>query len=237
MEADPAPAPEPLPEVATIPRQRWRLVLSRVAGSTGLVGRDLSEAWDSALDETGLPIHRPAGKTRSRIAFGAPALATIALERELADITLAAFCPAWTVRQELVGHLPAGWTLIDLHDVWLGAPALAGQVAAADYRIGLGPVDAGAVARAAVTVLRSPSLPRQRTKGGATVAYDLRPLLLDVTVADSGPPVVIRARTRFDPVLGTGRPEEVVAALGDALGQPLEAGIVVREGLILADEL
>jgi hypothetical protein len=69
------------------------------------------------------------------------------------------------------------------------------------------------------------------------VAYDLRPLLVDRAVAEAGPPTVIVARTRFHPELGTGRPEEVVAALGDALGAPIDVASVVRERLVLADEL
>lgn len=80
-------------------------------------------------------------------------------------------------------------------------------------------------------------LPRERVKGGATVRYDLRPLLLDVSVGDPGPPLLVRARTRFHPVLGTGRPEEVVAALGDQAHVSLVTRSVVRERLILADEL
>jgi hypothetical protein len=48
---------------------------------------------------------------------------------------------------------------------------------------------------------------------------------------------VVRARTRFHPSLGTGRPEEVLAALADALGRPLTASAIVRERLLLADEL
>ena len=74
-------------------------------------------------------------------------------------------------------------------------------------------------------------------KAGASVQYDLRPLLVDVAVADAGPPVVMRTRTRFDPVLGTGRPEEVVAAVAEAAGADLVIGAVVRERLILADDL
>jgi hypothetical protein len=194
-------------------------------------------AWETALDACALPVHRPIGKGRSRIALGAPVPAAIALEHELADVVLTEFCPAWTVREALAGRVPVGWELVDVHDVWLGAPALAGQVAAADYRIELGDADPEAIVRAAATVLASAHLPRERTKGAATVGYDLRPLLVDVTVADSGSPLVIRARTRFDPALGTGRPEEVVAALGDVVGVELTIGSVVRERLILADEL
>jgi hypothetical protein len=61
-------------------------------------------------------------------------------------------------------------------------------------------------------------------------------LLVDVAVVDDGQPAVLRARTRFHPVLGTGRPEEVVAALGDAIGKTLVVTSLVRERLILPDE-
>ena len=46
-----------------------------------------------------------------------------------------------TVRDRIGAGLPEGWRLVDVYDVWLGAPALAGQVAAADYRITLGAAD------------------------------------------------------------------------------------------------
>jgi hypothetical protein len=84
--------------------------------------------------------------------------------------------------------------------------------------------------------MAAPAIPRDRMKGGASVRYDLRPLLADVALVAAGPPVVVRARTRFHPELGTGRPDEVVAALADAAGEPLDAASIVRERLILADE-
>ena len=68
------------------------------------------------------------------------------------------------------------------------------------------------------------------------MAYDLRPLLADLAVLDPGPPVVIRARTRFDPVLGSGRPEEVIAALGEAAGVSLTVRSMVRERLVMRDD-
>ena len=49
----------------------------------------------------------------------------------------------------------------------------------------------------------------------------------------AGPPVVLRVRTRFDPQLGNGRPEEVVAALADELGHDLVIDEIVRERLVL----
>ena len=238
MEPGSGPAEPSTPEITAVPRQRWRLILSRDAGPEALTGRDLIAAWEAALDVSGLPLHRPIGKSRARIALGAPVPAAIALERELADIVLTELCPAWVVREGLAGAVPAGWHLIDIEDVWLGAPALAGQVAAADYRIELGDADARAIAQAATEVLaRDHRAARADRRAGPSVQYDLRPLLVDVAVADAGPPVAMRTRTRFDPVLGTGRPEEVVAAVAEAAGADLIIGEVVRERLILADDL
>jgi hypothetical protein len=145
--------------------------------------------------------------------------------------------PIWRVRDALVPHLPVGWRLVDLFDVWLAGPPVAGQVAAADYRIELeGSPDVVALRRAAADVLDADRLPRERAKGDRTVAYDLRPLLIDVSVEPSPPPIV-RTRTRFHPELGTGRPEEVLGALADRVGAPLAARSIVREGLVLAADL
>jgi hypothetical protein len=165
--------------------------------STAVTGRELAVAWDEAIEATGLPVHRPAGRSRARIAFGAPVPAAMALQRELADLVLTEFVPRWRVREALDGYLPDGWRLVDLYDVWPGAPALAGQVVAADYRIELEDQDPGAVATAAAALLASAHLPRERRKGTDTVEYDLRPLLADVMIDSAGPPVVVRARTRF----------------------------------------
>jgi hypothetical protein len=44
-------------------------------------------------------------------------------------------------------------------------------------------------------------------------------------------------RTRFHPELGTGRPEEVIGALSTIIGRPLTVASIVRERLVLADDL
>ena len=214
-----------------------RLLLARSAEAPELGSREAVDAWETGLEASGLPLFRAPGRARPRIAFGAPIPARLELERELADIVLTEFVPTWRVREGLAEHLPAGWRLVDVHDVWLGSPALAGQVVAADYRIEAASSDADALAAAATGLLAATELPRERLKGGSTVRYDLRPLLADVGVVSVGPPVVLRVRTRFDPVLGTGRPDEVVAALGDAVGSPLVITSLVRERVILGDEV
>lgn len=211
-----------------------------MAREAGLAGsqRDVVATWTAAIEEAGLPlVGGDAGRGRARIAFGAPLPVGMAAERELIDIVLTESWPVWRVRAALAPHVPAGWTLIDLHDVWLGGPPLGGRVSAADYRIELvGAPDEGALRAAAAELLAAARIPRQRLKGGTTVDYDLRPLLLTAEV-EAGPPMIVRTRTRFDPELGTGRPEEVLAALSDRLGSPLEARSIVREGLLLDEDL
>jgi radical SAM-linked protein len=219
---------------AAAPRQRWRLVLARAEDAPRIAGRELTDAWEDALEATGLPVHRPTGRTRGRVAFAAPLQLGVAAERELAEVFLAERVPIWRVRDALTERLPAGWRLVDLHDVWVGGPPLAGRVVAADYRIelqdGPGP---DRLAEAARSLLAARELPRVRQKGESSVTYDLRPLLVAISVDHAA---VIRARTRIHPELGSGRPEEVVAALGDALGHPFEIKRIVREGLVLADD-
>ena len=169
-------------------------------------------------------------------------------EAELAELWLTARLPAWRLREALTPPLPAGHRITDLEDVWMGGPALAGRVAAADYRVTLADnLDEREVAAAARRLLDTPSLPRSRAKGGAVKSYDLRPLLISIRIGagdegDSGiegpaEQLVVRLRTRIHPEMGSGRPEEVLAALSDELGAALQAAETVRERLVLADEL
>lgn len=232
------------PHVAVVPaaqepRQRWRLTFARAAVVDGETpaGRDYISAWEAALSESGLPVAMTdAG--RVRFALGAPLPARTAGQAELADIWLTERTPAWRVREALEHVLPAGHALVALEDVWPGAPALAGRVAAADYRatltVGLDP---GAVSAAAGRLLAADRLPRERAKGGSVKTYDLRPLLISIEAAPEDQGVVVRMRTRIHPELGSGRPEEVIAALGDELGAQLQTLATVRERLVLSDDL
>lgn len=220
------------------PRQRWRLYLRRDAASAALPQRGAAAALEAALGTGDLPL-ATGGRARTGIVFGAPLPLGVTAEREPVELLLTDRLPAWQVRERVARALPDGMTLVDLHDVWLGTSPLPGRVAAADYRIELDPdgcPPAGTLAAAAARLLAAAAIPRERAKGGGTVRYDLRPLLLDVQV-EAGPPVVVRARTRFHPELGAGRPEEVVAALADQAGARLTAAGTVRERVLLAEDL
>ena len=226
------------PERPVEPRQRWRLVVARSADAPDAAQREVVDGWVSAIESAGLPVAWTEGaRPRPRIAFGAPLPMGMAANAELIDVVICERWPAWRVREALEGFVPSGWRLAELHDVWLAGPPLAGRVAAADYEVVLSgdrPVDR--LRKAAADVLAASALPRRRARGDASVEYDLRPLLIGVTI-EPGPPVRVLTRTRFHPELGTGRPEEVVGALAERAGVALEIASVVRDRLVLVEDL
>ncbi|MDP9483841.1 MAG: DUF2344 domain-containing protein, partial [Chloroflexota bacterium] len=117
MDPDPASSRP----VAAEPRQRWRLVVRRGPEAPPLAQRDVADAWSAAVEASGLPaIPGPGDPPKPRLAFGAPLPIGMTAEAELIDILLAERLPRWRVREALEPHLPAGWQLTDLADVWLG---------------------------------------------------------------------------------------------------------------------
>ena len=59
--------PRPAASVAS-PRQRWRLVLARGPDAPRLGGRELSDAWDAALEATGLPLASRRRRVEAQVA-------------------------------------------------------------------------------------------------------------------------------------------------------------------------
>lgn len=245
----PARVPTPTSEPAAAPvaaevRQRWRLTVQRRADAPALPSKELLAAWEAGFAGCGLPIaglELPAA--RPRIVFGAPLPAGMAADRELLDVFLTERLAVAEVREALAGALPPGHVLLDIHDVWLGEQALPGQVVAADYRVRVAASDGPPLERASLQaacdeLTRAPALPRTRDKGGRAIAYDLRPLFAGASASavEADGRATLRIRTRFDPERGVGRPEEVVAAIGEALARSLEVLEIVRERVLLVGE-
>lgn len=229
-----------------VPVQRWRLVIRRSADAPQLTQRDATASWERALLAAGLPLVTVDDEgMRPRLAFGVPVGGGVASEADLVDVWMTHRMPVADVRAALTGALPEGHTLIDLHDVWLGEPALSGRVKASEIEVTVHAPAGGAEAvAAAIQAMRAArSLPRERVKGDRTVAYDLRPLLLELwseagSNVGSGPAMVdLRMRLAHDPERGNGRWEEVVAEIRDRLGEALEVVRVVRTRLLLPEDV
>lgn len=235
---DPKVTPDPPPVPPRDPVQRWRLVLARASSSDDQVPREQHLAWEAALLESGLPV---AGidlpRPRPRFALASPLAATIPGEAELLDLFLVERLPAWRVRESIADSLPPGFHLVEAFDVWLGEPALPGRVVASVYRarFDAARLEAERLRGAAEALLDAPSLVRERRKGEASVSYDLRPFIAGLEVAPAGEALILRMTLRHDPEKGVGRPDEVLAALGEAAGVALEPVELVRERIELGE--
>jgi radical SAM-linked protein len=198
-----------------------------------------TRSWPELLSPTGLPIAGE-GAGRGRVVPAAPLPTGVAGEREVVDLYLVERLPARAVRAAVTAALPNGLALVDLQDVWVGAPSAPAAVVAADYRVLLAGSPRWVVEGAVLALLGAATLPRERRREKKTTAYDLRPLILDLAVRASdvsGATLAMRLRHTSDAM---GRPEEVLAALGEPpappLSVPLAVRSVVRERLVMVDD-
>ena len=214
--------------------QRWRLIYRRGPDAPDLSQRDQLAAWQRCIVSAGLA---PAdGPDAAKVVLAAAMPSGMTGDRELADILLPVRVTAADAREGLRGALPTGHELVDLFDVWTGEPALPGQVVAADYLVdidaqpaGTAPID---LASAIEALLAAETLPRGRARSGGSASANLRPLIHDVQEHPGG----LWMRLRMDPSLGSGRPDEVLAAIIAMTGRDITATRIRRERLWLRDE-
>ena len=111
-------------------------------------------------------------------------------------------------------------SLLSVEEIALDAPALQQLLIGADYSILIyadaGERDATPFQEAIARFLASASIVRERERKGKPYLYNLRPLVLELTyagysLADESHTIFLRVQQRSG---ATGRPDEVVAALG-----------------------
>ncbi len=227
------------------PRQRWRIVFRRDEDARFLAHLDAMKLWERALRRAGIPVARTEGMSpRPRIVFAAPLPLGMLAEREIVDVVLSERLTVADLRGRLERDLPRGFGLVDLYDVWLHAPSVASQLVGATYRLELAgcadaPVRGTDISAGVAALLAAGRLDRERQKEKRVVAYDLRPLIEGIEVEcwdDTDPGTgTLRCVLRHSQDEGTGRPDEVVAALAEAIGAPIETVTSTRERLVLAD--
>ena len=215
--------------------QRWCVAFRRRQDAPTLPQRDALDAWEASIRASGLPyVAASSGGSRPKLSFGIPVGGGLEARRDLVEFTLTQRLPVWRVREALGRALPPGHDLVDLHDVWLGEPALPARVVAAEYEARLLPnTDVAQVQAAVGQLLAAESLPRARERGDRTTSYDLRPFVIAAQLVENDERSVLRFSLRHDPERGLGRYEEFLAELASRAGDPgVEA--VVRMRLVLA---
>jgi radical SAM-linked protein len=188
---------------------------------------DMIRLWHRALRRAGIDLAYSEGfNPHPRISLAAPLALGITSDAELMDVfTNRHVSPHSFVA--LVGRqLPAGVEIIQVCLVAPTVPALQSQVRFAEYTVDV-EGEATDVTVAIASLLAKESLPWQHQRDTGTRSYDLRPLIDDLWLDSWHDGGIIGMRLRCGSN-GSGRPEQVVKALG--LGEP---GAIHRTKLIL----
>lgn len=136
----------------------------------------------------------------------------------------------------LAPKMPPGITLLSADEVPQGMPSLQQQLAESVYEVRcLQPVDETLLRARVAEMLSAGTLIREkhRAKGNRPQSFDLRPLIIDVTVGSDGDESPRLQMRLVQTASQTGRPDDVLAALGL---DPLDTH-VHRVALRLADDV
>ncbi len=174
---------------------------------------DLAKTWERILRRADLPVAFSQGfHPLPKITFASALPVGCTSECELMDVVLSEPMDSSNVMARLVPALPAGIAVTSVAQVPLTAPALQAELRWAEYVVTVETGEAPEqIEQRVQAFLAAPTLPRERRGKG----YDLRPLVLSLVVEavrDSSARIVMRLLA--DASAGTGRPDEVLAALG-----------------------
>ena len=198
------------------PLQRLRLTYQHGPELRYISNLDLIRLFERALRRARLPIAYSQGfNAHPRLKVAAPLPVGFTGEGEMVDVFLTEILEPADFRHRLAAQLPAGITPLSVEAVPIHTRPLAGLLRAAHYHVEFLPATEEAPLHAAVAALIAETqIIRSRMgKGRRMRQYDLRPLIerLEVQGAPVSPRLEMTLAARDG---ATGRPEEVLAALG-----------------------
>jgi radical SAM-linked protein len=196
--------------------QRLRIRFSRGEEIKYISHLDLLRLWQRALVRAGIPLAYSEGfNPHPRMSLAAPLALGVTGEAELMDIYLAKWSSPHSFTAAIGRQLPRGIEVRQVFNIALTLPSLQSQVRFAEYSVGIETGRSREEIEAAVNALLDrESLPWQHQRDTGTRHYDLRALIEDLWLADWRPGYAgLAMKLRCDSS-GSGRPEQVAAALG-----------------------
>ncbi len=184
---------------------------------------DLIRLWHRALRRAGVELAYSEGfSPHPRISLAAPLALGITSDNELMDVLVSGYISPHAFTAGVGRQLPPGVEIVQAYQIAPTLPSLQSQVRYAEYlvevRAEAGP---GQVTRALSSLLSTESLPWQHQRDTGTRSYDLRRLIDDLWLNGwQGDITSIGMRLRCDSA-GSGRPEQVIKALGLAEPQSI----------------
>jgi len=196
--------------------QRLRITFSRAEEVKYISHLDLMRLWERALRRAAIPMAYSQGfSPHPKISLTAPLAIGVTSDGEVMDILLQKRVSPYFFIKVVSEQLPSGIGILGVEQVSLTAPSLQSQVREAEYRVEVeadGGVDK--VEAALRFFLAKEHIPWQHQRDTGVRRYDLRPLVHRLWLIgwqESRCTLGMRLRTDSR---GTGRPEQVVAALG-----------------------
>jgi radical SAM-linked protein len=212
--------------------QRWRVSFSRGEEVKFISHLDLMRLWERAFRRAGVPLAYSQGfSPHPKLSLAAPLALGITSQAELMDIFLTRPVSERYLVGALSQQLPRGIDIRDARPMAPLSPSLPSQVRSAEYRVEtLCDGSSQDVEASLASLLVAESLPWQHARDTGVRHYDLRALVLNLWLMDKeGSRCLLGMRLRADNS-GSGRPEQVVAALGF----PVPPLSIHRTELILA---
>jgi radical SAM-linked protein len=196
--------------------QRLRIRFSRGEEVKFISHLDIMRLWQRALHRAQIPLAYTEGfNPHPRLSLAAPLAVGVTSQGELMDV----FCDKWVsphfFTDAVSQQLPVGIKIVQVASVAPTLPSLQSQVGFAEYEVELetGPDEAG-VKAALSSLLALEQLPWHHERDTGTRHYDLRALIEDLWLIEWRQDAsTIGMKLRCDSG-GSGRPEQVAAALG-----------------------
>ena len=176
---------------------------------------DLMRVWHRALRRAGVVLAYSEGfNPHPKLSLAAPLQLGATSEAELMDVYTVQPIAAAIFADRLRPELPFGLDIMQVVSVGLHVPALQAQVRFAEYLAKVNAPDESGLGQTILTLLACDSLPWQHLRDTGVKKYDLRPLIINLKLADYVEGVATLEMRLKNDAEGTGRPEQVILALG-----------------------
>ncbi len=196
--------------------QRLRLRFSRGAELKYISHLDIIRLWHRAFNRAGIELAYSEGfNPRPRIYLASPLSLGVTAGSELMDIVIAGQITPHSLLEMVNRQLPPGVKILQVMPVALNSPSLQAQVRRAEYKVEVEKVIKQQELEEAISkLLEKDHLPWYHERQGARREYDLRKLISNLWLSVSNPYSFIIGMELQCDSSGTGRPEQVVKALG-----------------------
>ncbi len=195
--------------------QRLRVRFARGEEIKFISHLDIMRLWQRAFNRAGLAIAYSEGfNPHPRMSLAVPLALGVTSEAELMDIVLEKTISPHAFTSSVGSQLPEGMSILQAQIVPLTLPALQAMVTHSEYRVTMKNGFMDDVDSRVKALLAKETLPWEHARDTGTRRYDLRVLIDDLWLIETGSENCIIGMRLVCSEAGSGRPEQVTKALG-----------------------